>query len=266
MLSPCWQHTFPTSMTGFLQLLCTTRFDVTPRLCRDGPGLPRQRHGAALAGAANCWRSAVAGHSGSRPNCRKGVPVCAAARGPVSAAAETPSPPDCPRGLLGCQATFRPPVGAATRANSRRALPRPSAPRGGTAVGTGAAALRPCDSFLSPPVPLARGLCGSLPLLDVSGFAAAARPSVFFSPSLQGFAIEGGGLSGVKAWPATALRLAAPGTGRVGGPLTQRQVVLVASAGRWRAGPHPRCYPRHARGLLRSPAGRPPWSGRQRGP
>ncbi len=92
--------------------------------------------------------------SGSRTNCRQGTPVCAAARGPVSAAADTASPPDCPRALLGCQAAFRPPVGSATRANSRCALPRPSAPRGGTAVGTGAAALRPCCWFLSPPIPL----------------------------------------------------------------------------------------------------------------
>ena len=47
-------------MTGFPQLVCTTRDDVTPRLCRDGPGLPRQWHVAALAGAVGCWRSAVA--------------------------------------------------------------------------------------------------------------------------------------------------------------------------------------------------------------
>jgi hypothetical protein len=92
--------------------------------------------------------------SGSRTNCRQGTPVCAAARGPVSAAADTASPLDCPRRPLGCQATFLPPVGSATCANNRCALPRPSAPRGGTAVGTGAAALRPCCWFLSPPIPL----------------------------------------------------------------------------------------------------------------
>ena len=60
----------------------------------------------------------------------KGTPVCAAARGPVSAAAETASPLDCPRALLGCQATFLPPVGSATRSNSRYALPHRSAPQG----------------------------------------------------------------------------------------------------------------------------------------
>ena len=153
VLSPCCCTTSPTSMTGFPQPLCTTCCDVTPRLCRDGHGLPRQRHGAALAGAVSCWRSAVAGRSGSRTSGRSGMPVCAAARGPVSAAADTASPLDCPRRPLGCQAMFLPPVGSATRANNRCALPRPSAPRGGTAVSTGAAALRPCHRFLSPRYP-----------------------------------------------------------------------------------------------------------------
>jgi hypothetical protein len=37
---------------------------------------------------------------------------------------------DCPRLALGCQATFWPPVGSATRSNSRCALPHPSAPLG----------------------------------------------------------------------------------------------------------------------------------------
>src|SRR5205823_6372555 len=73
------------------------------------------------------------------------------------------SPLDCPRAPLGCQATFRPPVGSATRANSSCALPRPSAPRGGAAVGTGAAALRPCDSFLSPPIPYGQNIRTCLP-------------------------------------------------------------------------------------------------------
>jgi hypothetical protein len=53
---------------------------------------------------------------------------------------------------------------------------------------------------------------------------------------------------------------------RVGGPLTPRQMVLVAgSAGRWRASHHSGYHPRHARGALRSRAGRPPRSDRQRG-
>src|SRR6185295_2858799 len=48
--TPAGDTTFPTTMTGFPQLLCTTRDDVTPRLRRDGPGPPRQRHGATRAG------------------------------------------------------------------------------------------------------------------------------------------------------------------------------------------------------------------------
>ncbi len=60
----------------------------------------------------------------------KGMPVCAAARGPVSAAADTASPLDCPRALLGCQAPFLPPVGSATRSNGRCALPPLAAPQG----------------------------------------------------------------------------------------------------------------------------------------
>ena len=39
---------------------------------------------------------------------------------------------DYPRALLGCQATFRPPVGSATRSNGRCALPHLAAPRGRT--------------------------------------------------------------------------------------------------------------------------------------
>jgi hypothetical protein len=68
VLSPCCCTTSPTSMTGFLQLLCTTRCDVTQRLPSNGHGLPMQWHRAALAGAVSCWRSVVAGRSGSRPN------------------------------------------------------------------------------------------------------------------------------------------------------------------------------------------------------
>ena len=77
------------------------------------------------------WRHAAAGGSGSRTNGQQGTPVCAAARGPVCAAADTAPRLDSPRRLLGCQATFRPPVGAATRSNRRCALPYRSAPPGG---------------------------------------------------------------------------------------------------------------------------------------
>jgi hypothetical protein len=67
---------------------------------------------------------------GLRTSSQKGTPVCAAARGPVSAAADTASPLDCPRARLGCQAAFLPPIGSATRSNSGCALPHQSAPLG----------------------------------------------------------------------------------------------------------------------------------------
>jgi hypothetical protein len=183
----------PARVTGFPQVLCITRSCFTRCQRSDGRrGLPRQRHGAALVGTASRWRSAVAGGRGScthgcarTPGCaavngpadtppRRGLrgvqptagsrtsgrncaPVSTAARGPVSAAADTPSPPDYPRLTLGCQATFRPPIGAATRSHSRCALPYLIAPRGAHKEGTGAAALFPCHWFLSPPIPLMRG-------------------------------------------------------------------------------------------------------------
>ena len=84
----------------------------------------------------------------------EGSPVCAAARGLVRAAAETAPPLDCPRARLGCPATFRPPVGAATRSNSRCALPSLIAPQGAYTEGTGAAALCPGHWFLPPLNPL----------------------------------------------------------------------------------------------------------------
>src|SRR5215475_7118886 len=48
--------------------------------------------------------------TGSRSLCRHGMPVCAAARGSVSAAADIPLPLDCPRAWLGCQAAFLLPI------------------------------------------------------------------------------------------------------------------------------------------------------------
>ena len=65
---------------------------------------------------------------------------------------------DCPRLALGCQATFWPPVGSATRSNGRCALPHLAAPQGAHTEGTGAAALCPCRWFCSPPNPLQRVL------------------------------------------------------------------------------------------------------------
>ena len=86
------------------------------------------------------------------------------------------------------------------------------APQGAHKEGPGAAALCPCTASSRPQHPRT----GALPiaaLLDGGGSAAAACPSVFLPPSFQGFALDGDGRSGVKAWPATALRLATPGTG-----------------------------------------------------
>jgi hypothetical protein len=110
---------------------------------------------------------------GSRTSGHKGMPVCAAVGGPVSAAAATTSPPHCPRLTLGCQAWFRPPVGSATRSHSRYALPHLIAPRGAPKAGTGAATLCPCHGCFSPPHPRT----GALPiaaLLEVSSCAAPA--------------------------------------------------------------------------------------------
>jgi hypothetical protein len=116
----------------------------------------------------------VAGSGGSCTSGHSGTPVCTAARGPVRAAAETAPPLDGPCCLLGCQATFLPPVGSATRSNSCGALPHLAAPQGAHTEGTGAAALWPCHWFLSPPIPLIRGFCGALLLLKVRGCAAPA--------------------------------------------------------------------------------------------
>ena len=90
----------------------------------------------------------------------------AAARGPVRAVAEAAAPLDCPSCLLGCQATFWPPIGAATRLNGRCALPYQPAPREAPKAGTGAAALCPCRECLPPHNPLL-GFCGSQTLLLV---------------------------------------------------------------------------------------------------
>ena len=88
------------------------------------------------------------------PSCATGAPVCAAARGPVSAAADTAPPLDCPRAPLGCQALCWPPWWGHTRSNGCGACAPTSAPQGAHKEGTGAAALCPCHGFLSPPFPL----------------------------------------------------------------------------------------------------------------
>jgi hypothetical protein len=98
---------------------------------------PRLRHRTRRRGAAS---AASRPTQSSRTNGRIGMLVCAAARGPVRAAAETAPPLHCPRLAPGCQATFWSPVGAATRSNGRCALPYQLAPQG-TQEGTGTAAL-----------------------------------------------------------------------------------------------------------------------------
>ena len=123
---------------------------LAPERCPRDPS-PRFRHSAEAAGS--CGRAghrptppsstAAPSHTpprrglrgvqatpGSRTSGQKGMPVCAAVGGPVSAAADTPAPLDCPREPLGCQAAFLPPIGSATRSNSRYALPHRSAPQG----------------------------------------------------------------------------------------------------------------------------------------
>jgi hypothetical protein len=74
-------------------------------------------------------RSPMAPPCPRSPTTTSGKPVCAAVGGPVRAAADTPSPLDCPRARLGCQAAFLPPVGSATRSNRYGALPHRVAPR-----------------------------------------------------------------------------------------------------------------------------------------
>ncbi len=97
-------------------------------------------------------------------------------------------------------------------------LASPLRPPGGTAVGTDAAALRPCRCFLSPPIPLVRGLCQSLR----------------------------------SGWRRLGLARGRTADAEAGGPGGWR------GAGHWRAGYRPGYHPRHARGARRSRAGRPP--------
>jgi hypothetical protein len=213
----------------------------------------------------------------SRTSSDKGMPVCAAVGGPVRAAAATTSPPHCPRLTLGCQALFRPPVGSATRSNSRCALPHLIAPRGAPKAGTGAATLCPCHGCFSPPHPRT----GALPiaaLLEVSSCAAPATGPLrsFLPPCTRSYCNARGLLrQGPASWRAPAGRPPRAGRqrrpeGRLGKPRCWRTTVASsacdggqatrtragrgAGAGRrpawWQACPHT------PRGSLRSVVGR----------
>ena len=74
----------------------------------------------------------AAGSSGSRTNGQEGTPVCAAARGPVCAAADTAPRLDSPRELLGCQAMLCPPGGGTRTRTDAAPVPPPPPPRGRT--------------------------------------------------------------------------------------------------------------------------------------
>jgi hypothetical protein len=212
----CSRPTGSTSSRGevrrFPQSLWTTRSCVRRRLLSDGRrGLPEQQQG--LPSPALGWQppggASVAGSSGWRTSCRQGTPVCTAARGPVSAAADAASPPDCPRALLGCQATFRPPVGSATRSNGRCALPPLAAPQG--AWRKAPAPLRSARARLplAPNTP-ARGLCRCcLPLCLLFSLLPRLRTRRRGALWRQGLARHGAPAGCAWDW-------------RVGGPLTQR--------------------------------------------
>jgi len=162
VLSPCWQQHFPHQYDRFSPAC------VHNSRRRDGPGLPRQWHVAALAGAAS---------AASRPPQARARVV-----EKVRQSAQPPADRSVQR-LIQRRRWTAPahgwaawprscPPSARQRARTAAApcltdLP----PKGLNKEGTGAAALCPCRWFLSPPNPR-RGLCQSHPLLKVSGCAA----------------------------------------------------------------------------------------------
>jgi len=119
---------------------------------RDCPRLRCQPPGGALG----------ARRSGSRTSSRQGTPVCAAARGPVSAAADAASPPDCPRGLLSCQATASGPPSARQRARTPAAPCLTTPPPKGHSRKAPAPLRSARAAASSRPHTSARGLCQSL--------------------------------------------------------------------------------------------------------
>ena len=113
--------------------------------------------------------------TGSRTSSRLGTPVCAAARGPVSAAADTASPLDGSRGRWAARQRSCPLWEGHARSNGRCACTPPIRPPRDQKESTGAAALCPCHGLLPPPSPSTRGLCGSLALLEVGQLVFAGR-------------------------------------------------------------------------------------------
>jgi hypothetical protein len=112
-------------------------------------------HGCAIRSTAEAAPRRRPATTSSRMSSHKGTPVCATTRRPVSAAADTPAPLDCPRAWLGYQATFRSPS-ARQRARTDAAPYLTNSPlRGLMKEDTGAAAS--CH-----PATPSRGLCGSL--------------------------------------------------------------------------------------------------------
>jgi hypothetical protein len=104
------------------------------RLCHPGPLCRRLRAAAPTAPPSSTpprrGLRGVQATAGLRPRGRTWTPVCAAARGPVRAAADTAPSLDCPRAPLGCQATFWPPVGSVTRSSRCCALSHRATPQG----------------------------------------------------------------------------------------------------------------------------------------
>src|SRR5216683_1579144 len=198
---------------------------------RSARWLIRRRHRAApaLCGAANplagpAWLAAVA----RARLVEKVLPVCAAARGPVSAAAETPSARQRARTDAAPCLPSLPPRGL------RRKAPAPL--RSARATGS-----------YHPSTP-SRGLCGSLTLLEVSGDAAptgscGGSPRRSERPPNTGVAL-------LRYAGSLGLHLSLCGLSSLLARL--RNVLPQDSCVKAR----PRC----------APAGRPPRSGRQQGP
>jgi hypothetical protein len=90
---------------------------------------PRLRHGSRRRGAASAASRPPQARARAVRTC---VPVSAAARGPASAAAATPSPSDSSRCLSGCHATFRPPSARQRAHTDATPCLTSSSPRGRT--------------------------------------------------------------------------------------------------------------------------------------